>query len=170
MIVTSRRVLMVIAPKDFNDDEYFIPKKLFLEAGFEVATTSLEKTAVSKNGQKQEVDFLLEDAEPNFDVIVFAGGSGSTIYYDNEKAHVLARQFHEQDKLVAAICAAPGILAHAGLLKGRKATIHPNHLKNFVVNGVENTGNDVEEDGNIITANGPEAAEEFAKRIVKRLS
>ena len=81
------------------------------------------------------------------------------------------RQFHEKGKLVSAICLAPMILARAGILKGVMSTVFPTDwaitsLKN---NGAHYTSDHVVEDGNIITADGPQSAKEFAEKIIKKL-
>ena len=70
----------------------------------------------------------------------------------------------EDEKVVAAICIAPSILVNAGILNGRRATAFPSERDNINAVGTF-TGKPVEVDGKIITANGPEAAAEFGKKI-----
>ena len=73
----------------------------------------------------------------------------------------------KQEKYVAAICAAPSILGHCGLLKGKKATCYPgfeNELKEAVV-----TNDGVVVDGNVITASGAGVAVDFALALVEYL-
>jgi len=71
--------------------------------------------------------------------------------------------------VVGAICIAPGILARAGILKGRKATVFPSEIEALKRNGAFYTALPVVIDGRIVTASGPEAAEEFGKALVKTL-
>ena len=73
----------------------------------------------------------------------------------------------EENKPIAAICAAPMVLGKLGLLKGRKATCYPG-FDNFL-EGAEYTAAMVEKDGNIITGKGPGAAMEFALAVVELL-
>ena len=76
-------------------------------------------------------------------------------------------RFAEENKPIAAICAAPMVLGKLGLLKGRKATCYPG-FENFL-EGAEYTAAMVEKDGNIITGKGPGAAMEFALAVVELL-
>ena len=72
-------------------------------------------------------------------------------------------------KIIAAICIAPVTLANAGILNGKKATVFPSGKNDLIRNGAKYTGDSVTVDGNIITANGPMAAEAFGKKIVEML-
>ena len=107
-------------------------------------------------------------------MIIFVGGPGARNYFDNQTALGLARKFLEEDKLVTAICIGPAILAKAGVLKNKQATIwaRPNKMEGVEIlkeNGAVYVVQDVVIDGNIITANGPEAAENFGKKILEVL-
>lgn len=66
---------------------------------------------------------------------------------------------------MSAICLAPVTLANAGLLEGKRATVYPSAKSFLKWKGATYTGNPVEVDGNIVTANGPEVAEEFAQAV-----
>ena len=79
----------------------------------------------------------------------------------------------DKNKLVCAICIAPMILAKAGLLKDINATVWDVDGKQssyFNSHGIKYTGEDVTVDGNIITANGPDAASAFGEKIAELLS
>jgi protease I len=89
---------------------------------------------------------------------------------DNEKVRKIFSDFYLQSKPIAAICISPVILAHAGLLKGKKATVWPDGKDELVKNGAIYTGNPIEIDSGIITANGPLAAKEYGKAILKLIS
>jgi protease I len=71
--------------------------------------------------------------------------------------------------ILAAICAAPSILANAGLLKGKTATSFPDEGENLKAKGANFTGQGLEIDGRIITADGPAHAKQFGEAIVKAL-
>ncbi|GAJ17159.1 unnamed protein product, partial [marine sediment metagenome] len=69
----------------------------------------------------------------------------------------------------SAICIAPVTLANAGILDKKKATVFRSEVKAIKRKGAIYTGKVVEVDGNIITAEGPQAAEEFGKTIINLL-
>lgn len=171
MDITEKKVIIIIAPENFRDEEYFHTRESLERAGLDVYTASLQKKAVSSVDKKEvEVDMLLKDVGDEYDAIVFVGGSGAKIYFENEIAKELVQKYNNDSKIVAAICIAPLILAHAGIMNDKKATSwhrHQNELKEF---GVLVTGEDVTVDGNIITGNGPKAAYRFGDTIAKALA
>lgn len=77
------------------------------------------------------------------------------------------QQAEKQGAVIAAICAAPMVLGHKGLLKEKKATCFPGFEGELF--GAKHTGKKVEKDGRIITAKGPGAALDFALTLVKEL-
>jgi protease I len=97
------------------------------------------------------------------------GGVGSNTYWHDETVHNLAKEANHAGKVVSAICLAPVTLANAGLLKGKTATAYPSAESYLKWKGATYTGNSVEIAGNIVTAKGPEAAEEFARAVARLL-
>jgi len=166
----NKRVLMVIAPVDFRDEEYFETRKILEDVGNKITVVnSTGQPSKSMFGKIVNPDKAIHDVNAkDFDAIVFVGGSGSSIYFDNQYALNLAREFYSSGKIVAAICMAPSILANAGILSGKKATAFPSEKDNINAVGTY-TGKLVEVDGKIITGNGPQAAKEFGKKIVDAL-
>ncbi|MBN3033290.1 MAG: DJ-1/PfpI family protein [Candidatus Saganbacteria bacterium] len=165
----GRKALMIIAFEHFRDEEYAEPKKVLEDAGFAVTTASVKTgTAKGKYGMEAPVDIALKDVKAeDYDTVVFVGGPGSHGYFNDPAAQAIAREAHDAGKIVAAICAAPSILANAGLLKGRAATGFPDQGPNLKAKGARFTGRGLEIDGNIITADGPAHAGEFGEAIVK---
>lgn len=102
--------------------------------------------------------------------LFFVGGAGSREYFNNPVAHKIAQDTLIQSKVLGAICIAPVILANAGLLKGKKATVFNSEINTIKAKGANYTGNPVEEDEKIITAIGPEAAYEFGNKIVEAIA
>jgi len=163
------KILMVIAPKNYQDLEYEIPKGILEEKGHQVFTASTEKVAYGYKGNT-ETDVLLDDASANdYDALIFVGGSGSHGYFDNKKAQKLAQNFFNTNKLTCAICSSVSVFANAGILKDKKATCYIDEADNLKAKGAMYTGRPVEQDGIIITANGPAAAELFGKTIANTL-
>jgi len=171
-----RKIAIIIAPKDFKDEEYFVPKQVFESQNWQVHTVSYKfGTALGSDGGQVKIDVLARNLKPeNYDAIVFAGGLGAFEYIDNSEAHRIAQETVKANKVLAAICIAPVILAQAGVLKNKKATVWSSSLDKKAIQKLEannavyvNKG--VVEDSKIVTANGPKAAKKFAELIVKLL-
>jgi protease I len=166
----ERGVLMVIAKENFRDEELFVPKKMFEKNGIKVTVAStVTSTVTGMLKGKIKPDVLLNDVEvEDYDAVVFVGGIGAQMYYDDETAHKIARDAAEQEKVLSAICIAPNILAKAGVLKDKNATCWDSAILKEM--GAKHQRENVVTDGKIITANGPNAAGEFAEVIIKTLS
>jgi protease I len=167
-----KRVVFITAPEAFRDEEYYKPKKVLENAGIEVITASAKTGELTgRFGFKTTSALLIDNINPNdFNAIVYIGGNGASIFFNNSHALKLANDFFKQSKPTAAICIASVILANAGILKDKKATVFIDGKESLTKNGAIYTGADIEIDGNIITANGHEAAEKFGKAILKTLN
>ena len=164
------KILSVIAPEGFQDKEYGDSKTALEKAGHKVITASNTGTAHGKFGGEVDVDIMLSDARPeDYDAIIFIGGPGSFEYFDDPDALNLAQDFYNAGKLTTAICAAPAILANAGVLEDVKATCWEGESDTLIENGADYTGNPIEVDGLIITADGPMSATKFGETIADNL-
>lgn len=171
-----KKVVIIIAFKDFRDQEYFVPKEILAKQGIEVKIASTQKgTAIGTEGGEAEIDLVTDEINAvDFDAVIFTGGSGCLLSFDNEVFYKLSKEFFEKGKITAAICIAPVILAKAGILKGKRATVWSSSMDRWTIkilekNGAEFIDEKVVQDGNIITGNGPAAAEEFGKKILENL-
>lgn len=169
-------ILFIIAKQDFRDEEYFVPKQTLEQAGHEIKTASNDKTgetAIGFLGGEAKIDITLEDVHvDDYDAVIFVGGSGALKHLNNELSYRICRETVERNKLLASICISPVILAKAGVLRGKKATVWNSPLEQQPVkllqeNGVIYIHQDVVQYGNIITASGPEAAREFGEKILE---
>jgi protease I len=162
---------MVIAPEQFRDEEYQRPKSVLDERGARTVTASVAPGPCrGKLGMIAHAEAALFDVEPDdYDAVVFVGGGGSKVFFDDLDAHRIAKAAHASGHVVAAICVAPSTLAHAGLLQGRSATAFPTQQQDLEAHGAKYTGAAVEIDGRIVTANGPEAAVEFGEAIAEAI-
>ena len=167
-----KKIVFVVAPEVFRDEEYIEPKNILEKAGIEVTTASTVVGEIyGKIKIKAQSQMLVKDINvKNFDGIFFVGGNGASVYFDDKIAHNIAKSFYDNGKLVSAICIAPVILAKAGLLNGKNATVFPSGADILIQNGANYTGKDVETDGNIVTGNGPEAAKHFAEVLLQILN
>jgi len=173
----EKKILMVVAFKDFKDEEYFVTKEVLEKAGYLIETTSSQKgMALGTEGGEAIITLLPNEVNPqDYEGIVFIGGSGMAKELDNQDFQSLAREFIENNKIVAAICVAPALLAQANLLKGIKATVWSSNLDKSFVKILKDHGalyfdQPVVQDVQIITANGPEAAQVFGEKIVDALT
>jgi len=167
----GKKIVMIIAQRMFEEAEFKYPKEIFDNEGADVTIASSTLSMATGGSLRVKPDILIDDIKvKDFDAIVFIGGFGVTEYFENPQAHRIARQALEADKILAAICMAPRILANAGVLKGKKATCFPNVKEDIKDKGAIVTGEMVERDGNIITGNGPGAATKFGETIASALS
>lgn len=164
------KILSIIAPNDFQDIEYSDSKLALEKKGHEVITASSQPQATGKFGLEVETDVLISEIDPNnYDAIAFIGGPGTYQFFDNKRLHEIAKEFYSAGKPTCAICAAPVILANAGLLRDKKSTCWDGEAEALRSKGAIYSGKSVEADGNIITANGPKSAKKFGKKIAKAL-
>ena len=171
-MLRNKRVVIVIASRNFRDEEFVEPRTLLLSRGAEV-TVACSKPEPSRGtrGATVKPDVLLKAVRPvDYDAVVFVGGSGAAEYFNDATAHSLAQEMVGSGKVVGAICIAPSILANAGVLKGRQATCYPSEAENLKAKGARYTGAPVTRDGRIITADGPHSARGFAMRIAETLA
>jgi protein deglycase len=163
--------VMIHLADGFEEIEAITPIDVLRRCGCEVITISVngKKEVTSKRGVTILADRQFEEADySNADMIVLPGGQPGA---DNLNKHEgLKKQivkFHEQGKMVTAICAAPLVLGSAGILKGKRATCFPGTESQLT--GATHTGNAVEVDGNIITGKGPGVALLFSFTLAEHL-
>jgi 4-methyl-5(b-hydroxyethyl)-thiazole monophosphate biosynthesis len=146
---------------------------LLRRAGIEVVTAGLQPGIVKASRGTQLVpdatlDSVLRD---DFDMIVLPGGMpGAQHLKEDARIIALLKKMAEQGKYTAAICAAPAVLAEAGLLAGRRATSYPGFLDKIEVPGMAYLKDAVVADGKIMTSRGPGTAMDFALALVEALA
>ena len=167
--LSGKNVLMIIAAERFQDEEFAQPYNLFTRLGATVKLACSRKGIVKGIfGRQLTPDFLIGACKADdYDAVVFIGGPGATEYFNNSDAHALARDAVSKSKVLGAICIAPVILANAGVLKGKKATVFPSEQPQLVSQGARLIQQNVVVDGKIVTAAGPQAAREFAETLAR---
>lgn len=166
------KILMVVAPIDYQDTEFELPRNAFLAEGHSVNVCSKGDVDLAQGvlGGRTNVDTDIKSVSPDeYHAVVFVGGGGATTYFNDDTAHELVREMYTSGKVVAAICIAPSMLANAGILEGKQATSFPTEQANLEAHGAEYTEKPVEVSDKIVTANGPGAANEFAQKILELL-
>lgn len=169
----SKNVLMVVAPKDFEDVEFYIPKTLLEINGANITVASTTSKALGLNGSTCTTDIMISNAKAkDYDAIVIVGGTGviSSLWDDKDLRNLL-KDANKEKKIIAAICAAPPILARAGILKDKKATMFPwsDGIKELTNNGVKYVDKEVVVSGNIVTGRNPDASVAFGLKLCEEL-
>ena len=171
MDLSTKKIVMIVAPENFRDEEFFHPKEVFEQYNAVVTIASKGvKEATGKLGGTTPVHMDISEINgAQYDAVIFVGGPGAEIYFGDPQAHKVARDANTAGKIVAAICVAPTILANAGILAGKSATAFESEAATIKSKAKEYTGEPVTVDGNLVTGNGPEAAREFGIEISKLL-
>jgi len=174
--IEGKNVLMVIASKNFRDEEYFVPYEIFQKEGAKITTaSSIEGNIIGIEGGEARSALAIDEVKAkNFDAVVFIGGEGAIEYFDNNDAHKIIQEMANMHKVVAAICIAPIILARAGILVGKKATVWSSLMDKKNIKELEDSGCSVSEervvkDKKIVTADGPAVSKKFAEKIVEAI-
>ncbi|MGD8841990.1 MAG: DJ-1/PfpI family protein [Gammaproteobacteria bacterium] len=143
---------------------------LLRRAGIEVVTAGLDNQPVrASRGTVLIPDVTLDEAVGRkYDMVVLPGGLPGADFLDKDpRIHGLLKEMADADRYTAAICAAPRVLAGAGLLAGRRATSFPGALQAF--EGFSYREEAVVQDGKVITSRGPGTAMDFALVLIENL-
>ncbi|MBU0580783.1 MAG: DJ-1/PfpI family protein [Candidatus Margulisbacteria bacterium] len=168
-----KKILFLIVPNGFRDEEYDIPKRVFEKNNIEVVTCSDKPGPLTGKLGKvtANVDILLKDVKiEDYDAIAIAGGQD--YFWNNPKILEMLKTMDQAKKPIGAICISGCIPAQADIMKGRKCTVFetPASVEEIKKHGAIYTGEQCTVDGNVVTAEGPTAAKNFAEEIVKQLS
>jgi protease I len=164
-----KKILFLIVPDGFRDEEYAIPKKIFEANGYTVTTVSTVLGSLTgKRGLvTATVDRLLSEVSADdYAAVVIVGGQST--FWNNQNIINLLKEMHAQNKVIGAICSSAVLPAQAGLLTGLKATAFPGEpeRKELKKYKVINTEAPVEVAGNIVTGRDVDASEQFARAIL----
>jgi 4-methyl-5(b-hydroxyethyl)-thiazole monophosphate biosynthesis len=146
---------------------------LLTRAGIEVVTAGLDGEPVKASRGVTLVPDTTLDAvmDDEFDMLVLPGGLPGADYLDADpRIHELLKRLNQQGKYTAAICAAPKVLAGAGLLDGRRATSYPGVLDKMDLPQVDVQLERVISDDSVITSRGPGTAMDFTLELIEKLS
>lgn len=127
-------------------------------------------TIKASRGVQLVADILLQDAikTDEYDLLVIPGGmEGTRTLLDNAPFMAFVQRLADKQRWIAAICAAPLILAKAGLLDGRRFTAYPGVVNASTYKNSTCTGAAIERDGHILTSRGPGTALDFALYLLE---
>ena len=162
---------LILLANGFEDTEALTTRDILLRAGIEVDTCSINE---NRQVQSSFGIILLSDKPllhsfdySSYDFLVLPGGGrGVKNLSESKEAKSIILDFYNKNKLIAAICAAPSILGKMGLLKDKRFTCYAGFSQGY--DGIF-TGNEVEVDGNFITARSMKYSVDFGLAIINKL-
>ncbi len=146
---------------------------LLRRAGIEVITAGLDDQPVkASRGVVLIPDTTLDEAlKQEFDMVALPGGlPGADNLDQDQRIQKLLKQMAGNKKFTVAICAAPKVLATAGLLDGKHATSFPGTLEKLQLDNTTLETNAVVQDGKVITSRGPGTAMDFSLALIENLA
>lgn len=165
-------VLVPLAP-GFEELEAVTIIDLLRRARIEVVTAGLQPGPVQgSRGTVLVPDVALDAAlQRDFDMVVLPGGQpGARNLEQDVRIGTLVRKMAQQQKYTAAICAAPKVLAEAGVLDGKHATAFPGAIDATHYPRIHLQAHAVVTDGNVVTSRGPGTAMDFALELIELLA
>lgn len=161
---------LVLMAQGFEEIELSSIVDILRRGNISVTIAGLSSGLITgSRGINIQPDVLLDSIDELFDIIILPGGSPGYINLGNDKRVLdLVNRYYSEGKIVAAICAAPSVLAKAGILEKKKATIFDG-MEDLLENA-KYVNQSVVEDQNIITSQGPGTSIEFALTILLRLT
>lgn len=146
---------------------------LLRRAGIEVISAGLDDQPVTaSHGVRLIADMTLDEAlRQEFDMVVLPGGMpGMTHLKNDPRIIALLQRMAQEGKYTCAICAAPTVLAEAGLLRNKSATSYPGFVDKMNLPDTAYRNEPVVRDGKVITSRGPGTAMDFALELVDALA
>ncbi len=165
--------MKVVVPlaEGFEEIEFSTIVDVLRRAGIAVTVAGLKEGITNgAHGIKVTPDTSIDKVSAgDFDMIVFPGGNpGFVNLGKDQRVLALVREMNNMNKYVTAICGAPSVLAKAGILQGKRATIFPGMEDSLT--GAQYSDQRVVVDGKIITSQGPGTAIEFTVKLVETLA
>lgn len=162
-----KRVAVILA-QGFEEVEALTVVDMLRRLNVGCDMVGFDEEVRGSHGIVVKADKLISADFEGYDAIVLPGGLPGAIHLkESERVLELVRRMNADEKIVAAICAAPIVLDAAGILKGKRCTSYPGFAEKF--EGVIFTDEIVARDGNIITSRGPATAFAFSFAIAEAL-
>ena len=165
--------MKVVVPlvEGFEEIEFSTIVDILRRAGIDVTAAGLKEGIINgAHGIRVTPDTLIDKVSvDDFDAIILPGGNpGFVNLGKSEKVLKLVRGMYDRSKYVTAICGAPSVLAKAGVIQGKRATIFPG--MGDTLTGAQYSDERVVVDGKVITSQGPGTAMEFTIKLVEVLA
>jgi 4-methyl-5(b-hydroxyethyl)-thiazole monophosphate biosynthesis len=169
MFLPVPTVLALLAD-GFEEIEAFAPVDLLRRAGIEVTVASLNdnRHATGRSGITAHADAALSAVGAQlFDLLLLPGGAGVKNLRADPRVKEIVLRHHHAGRWLAAICAAPTVLADCGLLTGKRYTAHPSVAAELPdIRSAER----VVTDGKMTTSQGAGTAVEFGLHLAALLT
>lgn len=164
-------VLMIVPPERFRDEELFVTREALHEAGISTTVASTRAgTCRGSRGGTVEAAALGHVNRGDYQGVVVVGGGGARLLFDDPAVQDLVREAAAGGQVLGAICLAPVVLARAGVLNGRRATVAGTMAVELQAHGAHYTGPGVTVDDLLVTANGPKSSRLFGQRIAELIN
>ncbi|MCR5405063.1 MAG: DJ-1/PfpI family protein [Butyrivibrio sp.] len=161
---------LIFLADGFEEIEALTVVDLLRRAGIEITMVSImgRKSVTGSHKITVEADALLEEADfEGADMLILPGGMpGTGNLFECDVLKEKIKEFHDSNKLLAAICAAPTVYGRMGLLEGVRACCYPGCEKDLKGADVQTT--EVTMDGNFITSRGMGTAIPFGLAIIEK--
>jgi protease I len=153
----ATRSVLILTADGVEDIEFFYPYYRFIEAGFRVDVATPEGGGFkAKHGLGLKETLPLSDVDTNdYELLYLPGGQAPAHLKGNEEAVTLVKEFYNEDRLIAAVCHGPQLLAAAGVIQGRKIAAWPEVENELKEAGATFTNEQTVVDGPFVTARWP---------------
>jgi len=173
--LTVKKILIVIPPTQYHDEEFLETRKTLTDDGATIIVASTAvRTCRGMNGAAVQSDVAIADVKiEEYDALVLCGGSSvPEFFWKDKKLIEITGQAAAAGKVVAAISLSTVVLAKAKLLAGQKATVYflPRAIDELKEAGATYVQKTLLVSNNLIMAEGPPQAAEFAAAIRAKLS
>ncbi len=171
------KTVLLLLSNGVEEIEAIVIIDLLRRAGIEVLTAAVQNEGnllvrgshgIGIQADKDFQEILLQD-ENGFDMLILPGGPAVDFLSANDQVIKFVQQCSQKGMAIAAICAAPLILAKAGLLKNKTVTSFPGARESLLADIKAYSEERVMQDGNLITSRGAGTAEEFAFALIEFL-
>lgn len=166
------QTILVVAARGFEEIELTTPVDILRRLGVRVCVAGVGTREVEgAHGMPLITDCLIDDAKgKRWDGILIPGGPAAWDLKQQVTVLQLVQSLYAEGKLVAAICAAPMVLAAAGVVNGRRITCYPAPDVLRAVESAQVEARQTVMDGNLITGRGPAAALDFGYALADYLA
>ncbi|NYZ76749.1 DJ-1/PfpI family protein [Candidatus Micrarchaeota archaeon] len=166
------KALIILNQRGFHEDEVNVPKKAMERLGHSVKLASITRnSAFSRNGTEFRPDFALYELDAAYFDVVLVVGEGTRELASKKEAILFVRNAALRGKIIGGLTGGPLVLAAAGVLGGKRATVLPDKdcIRELCQCNARYSAEHVVSDGNVVTADDPESSEEFIREIIKIL-